>query len=385
VNDRTDRRDVVAIIQPFVPTYRVGFFDSLADELAQRGLRLEVWHDQPKGRVAARGNATTGSWSVAIRQRRVSVRGHNVTFRNVHRSARRVRAVVAGLASGNVETYALAADPGVHLMLWGHGRNFTADNNGVDARLESWLSGRSRHVFVYTPAGERHLLAAGLPPHKLTVVMNSTDSRAISAARDGATTADVAAARERWDLDGDHHALYVGAFDDSKRLPFLFEAADLIHAKLPSFRLVVAGAGPLDAWVADECARRSYVRSLGRVSESDLGLLARLVDVITMPGRIGLVAVDSLAMGVPIATTRHAFHAPEAEYLDDDVSLWTANEAAAYADGVAELLDDPDRLAELSAACLERSSSFSAEAAAARFAQGIDQALDTSAPRASTS
>lgn len=48
------REEVVAVIQPFVPTYRVGLFDAIARQLLPHRLRLEVWNDQPSGIVAAR-------------------------------------------------------------------------------------------------------------------------------------------------------------------------------------------------------------------------------------------------------------------------------------------------------------------------------------------
>lgn len=375
------RPDVVAVVQPFVPTYRVPFFDALDAELERRGLKLEVWHDQPKGRVAARGNASRGRWSVPIRQRRVSIAGKNVTFRNVGKGARQVGLVVAGLASGNVETYGLALDPRVRLTLWGHGRNFTADNNRLDGALEKWLIGRSKQVFVYTPAGARHLRDSGVADDMLTVVMNSTDTRAITTARSRATPEEIADARRTWGITGERVGLFVGAYDDSKRLPFLFEAADLVHEADPGFELVIAGAGPLVDWVTAEARARPYVRLLPRIGPAELGVLGHVANVILMPGRIGLVAADSLAMGVPVVTARHAFHAPEAEYLDDDVSLWTVEETTSYARETVALLADQNRLRAMQDACLARADDLSSESAAARFAEGIDAALDKVADR----
>jgi hypothetical protein len=34
-----------------------------------------------------------------------------------------------------------------------------------------------------------------------------------------------------------------------------------------------------------------------------------------MPGRVGLVAIDALALGLPVHTTDFGFHAPEIEFL----------------------------------------------------------------------
>ncbi|WZH52242.1 MAG: glycosyltransferase family 4 protein [Nocardioides alkalitolerans] len=367
----------VAIVQPFVPTYRAPLFDALADEMRQRGLTLEVWHDQPRGRVAARGNATSGPWSVPIKQRRLSVRGRNVTYRPVVRDARKAALVVAGLASGNVETYALAADRRVRLALWGHGRNFTAANNPVDAALEGWLIKRSRHVFVYTAAGAAHLEQSGVDPDKLSVVRNSTDTKAVVDARGSSSPESARRSVVTWPADGERVGLFVGAYDVSKRLPFLFESADLIHAGDPGFRLWVAGDGPERSYVAAQVEQRSrWCRLLPRLSPDDLGAISHLVDVVLMPGRVGLVAADALAMGVPIATTRHDFHAPEVEYLDESTSLWSDAEPQAYASLVSDYLGDGRRQETVREAARAAVRDISVEAAAQRFARGIDRALD---------
>lgn len=369
------REDVVAVIQPFVPTYRVGLFDAIERNLEPHGLRLEVWHDQPTGIVAARGNATSGPWSVPITQHRLTVRRRNVTYRNVKRSAREVLAVVHGLASSNLETYGLARDPGVRLMLWGHGRNFTSSGNGLDDRLEGWLCRRARHMFTYTDAGARHLTHAGIEPARITVVRNSTDTELLRRRQRECTTAEVDALRDRLELGGQRVVLFVGAFDKPKRLPFLLESVDLMHEAEPSLVLLMAGAGPLDDYVADAAAARPYVKSLGRLDAEALGRLSHLTDLLLMPGRVGLVAVDSLALGIPLATTRHAFHAPEVEYLTEETSLWSADDPAAYAEAVIALLADPERRSDMARACLTAGDELSAELSSQRFVSGILQGL----------
>lgn len=369
------REDVVAVIQPFVPTYRVALFDAIERHLKPHGLRLEVWHDQPTGIVAARGNATSGPWSVPITQRRLTVRRRNVTYRNVRRTAREVRAVVHGLASSNLETYGLASDPDVRLMLWGHGKNFTTAGNRLDDRLEGWLCRRASHLFAYTEVGAAHLTSAGIEPSRITVVQNSTDTALLRRHQRESSAADVEALRDQLQLRGKRVVLFVGAFDKPKRLPFLLESVDLMHEADPSLVLLLAGAGPLDDYVADATAARRYVQNLGRLDAAALGRLSHLTDLLLMPGRVGLVAVDSLALGVPLATTRHAFHAPEVEYLTPETSLWTDDDPAAYADAVADLLADPERRSAMVLASLSAGNELSADFSGARFVSGILQGL----------
>ena len=369
------REDVVAFIQPYVPSYRVGLFNSIERHLNKHGLRLEVWHDDATGIAAARGNDTSGPWSVPIKQHRLTVRQRNVTYRNVRRSAREVRAVVHGLASSNLETYGLARDPGVQLMLWGHGRNFTSAGNRLDDRLEGWLCRRARHLFAYTEAGAQHLTSAGIEPSKITVVRNSTDTELLRRHQLESTSAEVDALRNRLDLGGKRVVLFVGAYDKPKRLPFLIESVDLMHEADPSLVLLMAGAGPLDRYVADAAAERKYVTNIGRLDAAALARLSHLTDLLLMPGRVGLVAVDSLALGIPLATTRHAFHAPEIEYLTEETSLWSDDDPAAYADAVTALLDDSDRRSAMVRESLSAGAELSTDRAGQRFVSGILRGL----------
>lgn len=369
--------NVVAVIQPFVPSYRKGLFDAIAEELASHGLRLEVWHAQPRGRVAARGNATTGAWSVPIAQHRLSIGRRNVTFRPVLARARRVRAVIAGLASTNLETYALAADPRVRLMLWGHGKNFTASNLAIDAKLESWLGRRSKHVFTYTDEGKRHIETTGMASDRISVVLNSTDTTNLRAFQSSTTPASVQKLRDDLDLDGDKIGLFVGAFDEPKKLPFLFEAADLIYARFPDFRLVLAGAGPEQAMVEEAAAARPYARLVGRLEAPQLAEFSHLVDIVLMPGRVGLVAVDALALGLPIATTDYPFHAPEVAYLQDGINArWSRFVPEEYARVVGDLLDDRALLQALADGASRSGADFSVEKSAKRFVAGVLAGLD---------
>lgn len=373
---RSDNRPTVAIIQPFVPNYRVGLFDAIADGLAAHGYRLEVWHAQPKGRVAARGNATSGRWSVPIRQHRVSIGRRNITFRPVHRRSRRVQAVIAGLASTNVETYGLALDPGVNLMLWGHGRNFTAANNALDGRVEHWLAKRATHVFSYTDEGKDVISSRGIPPESITVVQNTTDADLLREIRATTTPERLAKIRAEHGFGDRPVVLFVGAFDEPKKLPFLIRSFDLVHQSNPDALLVLAGAGPDEPIIRELAATRDYVKLIGRLDTRALAEFAGVVSMVAMPGRVGLVAVDALALGLPVVTTTYPFHAPEAAYLTDGISsVWTDFDETTYALEIASLLGDRGRLSDLAAGAHSEGLNFSVKQSADRFVRGVLQGL----------
>ena len=283
-----------------------------------------------------------------------------------------MRAVVAGLASTNVETYGLALDRSVTLMLWGHGRNYTAKNHKADGAVESWLQSRSAHVFAYTQSGKTHLVEQGVAAEDITVVQNSTDTKKLLGHVQELQGDTEHSVRQQYSLDGASVGLFVGAFDEPKKLPLLFEAADLINASRPDFVLLIAGAGPDEDFVTRMAAARPYVRLIGRADGEALARLSTVVDVVMIPGRVGLVAVDALALGLPIATTTYPLHAPEADYLTPGVdSLWTDMTAEAYSAGVLELLRDREHLSRLASAAWRHGQNFSVEQSAERFVAGV--------------
>ena len=114
-------------------------------------------------------------------------------------------------------------------------RNYTAKNHKADGAVESWLQSRSAHVFAYTQSGKTHLVEQGVAAEDITVVQNSTDTRVLGHVQElqGDTDHSV---RQQYNLDGASVGLFVGAFDEPKKLPLLFEAADLNQCKPPRLR-----------------------------------------------------------------------------------------------------------------------------------------------------
>lgn len=365
------RSNVVAIIQPYVPAYRRALFDELASQLNEVGLELEVWHSDPSANTATKSDAITGPWSRKIPIKRWRVRGINFSWQPVRRQARRVACVISGLASANLSTYELAIDPQVKLMLWGHGKNFTVENNGIDDRLESFLAQRAVHLFTYTDEGRDHLQASLGPGAQITVVQNSTNVSGIRTHLSRMSEVDRARVRSKFQIGNGPAALFVGSFEPSKRLPFLYEACDLIIEQVPSFQLLLGGDGKDREEVIAAAKQRPYVVVVGRLTETELAELASAIDFIAMPGRVGLVAVDSLATGVPIVTTDWPYHAPEYAYLNESNSVTTANSPEAYALAVVDLLKDPERRRAIAEQAWADGSSFSVEHAARNLTAGI--------------
>ena len=366
-----ERRPVVTVIQPYVPAYRVPFFDELSRRLDQRGMDLEVVHGEPEGGQADRADARVGTWSVPIRIRTLQVRGHALHYRPILRRTLRSHLVIAELASTNLDTYLLALFRRRALMLWGHGKAYVTEASPVDSRLELWLARRAQRVFVYTEGGAAYLRSRGYGRDRLTVVRNSTDTVTLRRLAAAVTVAEVTAFRQQHSLGDGPVACFIGSYDDSKCLPLLFEAARLVHERLPDFRLLVAGAGQLQHLVDNAAADLSFVTRLPRAEAASLAVIGRVSSCVVVPGRVGLVAVDALALGLPVVTTTYPHHAPEAEYLTDDVRIVTDQTAAALALGLTDYLQDTERMSVTRRAAGELGQGLTVEAMAGAFADQL--------------
>lgn len=135
-------------------------------------------------------------------------------------------------------------------------------------------------------------------------------------------------------------ALYLGSVDESKNLEVLWNATQQIFDAHPHFLLIVAGSG------ASLIPDRPWIIPVGRVSDREKFVLAKHCQVILNPGRVGLVALDSIALGLPLVTTNWNFHGPEIEYLNGVATISFRNTALSFATTVAELISNPKKLKE---------------------------------------
>jgi hypothetical protein len=104
----------------------------------------------------------------------------------------------------------------------------------------------------------------------------------------------------------------------------------------------------------------------------DKALALKAADVLAIPEGIGLVAIDSLTSGRPIVSTRHQSHGPEHEYLEDGTTcVYSAHQSEAYAEAMASLLINRQRLTAMQHACFVRSGDFSIQGMVDRFVEGV--------------
>lgn len=377
----------VAIIHPWFPQYRRPFFDELMRVGATEDIEIDVFYGDPPPEWNDRGDSVSAAYATRLPTNFINFRGKHLVYKSPKPvwAGPRYDVIILEQAVRNLETYAIMLRRrGAKVAFWGHGRTYTQSVGDLQERVKQILTNRADWFFAYTDGGAKAAISAGFRPSRVTVVQNSIDS---STLRSSIATLKPKSLRDfeiKYDLKG-KTGLFIGGLDESKRLSFLFKAAERAFAADVEFRLLVAGGGRLEGFVRDQSSVQPWLTYLGPLFGSEKALAMAASDVLLMPGRVGLVAVDSFASGTPIITTNWKWHAPEFEYLDHDInSVVAPDDEAAYAAAVVSTLNDAENLQRLSRGATESADEYTVAKMAVNFVSGLASIRHTTTSKRDT-
>jgi glycosyltransferase involved in cell wall biosynthesis len=237
------------------------------------------------------------------------------------------------------------------------------------ARAFMWSAAhRSARVLTVSEASKRDILEFfSIPDDKVTVVHNAIDERfGVPPPED-----EVVRVRERYQLH-EQYALYVGNIKPHKNLERLIEAFHQLRQEgFPHLRLLIIG-DEISKFAALRRAVHRYklhkhVRFLGFVPDRTLAVLYRLAAVFVFPSLyegFGLPPVEAMASGTPVVTS-NVSSLPEV--VGDAAILIDPYDPAAIAEGMRQVLTDPDLRAELIVRGLARAHQYSWERSVQRI------------------
>ncbi|WZH38934.1 MAG: glycosyltransferase [Microbacterium enclense] len=322
----------MVVTQPYVPAYRVPLFETIRQKLADRDIQFLVAAGHPVGAQAARGDKENPPWRLDVTAAGLQLGPRHLQWRALPANLR-PDVLVSELEALNNLAWVRALGR-KKLVLWGHGRPYVNDAGAVSDRIEWALARRADAVMTYADGGRDYLLEKGkLSADKVVAIGNSTDSASL---RQAYTSL---GAQERFDVHVKWprapRALFVGGLDAAKRIDFLVDAAIWARRKDPTFSLIVVGQGELQ----DALARAGQaIEHIPAARGAELARLGHVVQAVWMPGRVGLVAVDALALGLPVFTTSYRYHAPEMEFLRDGERVTLPDDPRAYAEKALSLM-----------------------------------------------
>jgi glycosyltransferase involved in cell wall biosynthesis len=332
----------VAITQPYVPAYRERLWELVIASLADADVECRVFYggDRSQERdIRDRGDGVEPRWASRVRSVTVQpVRSvPKFMFRRLPSTWRgRDVLLVTEMQGTNLNAWLRAALRQPYITL-GHGISETTTQSFLADAVEDAMNARAARVLTYTETGRRHVLSAtSLDDDRVTAFRNSTDTSRLQRAMTAVTPEVERAFREKHGMREDARvAFFLGALNRYKSIDLLVDAARIALDTDPRLWLVVAGDGESRETVEALARETGRVVLLGQAGPEEYAPAASLARVLVNPGRVGLVAVDALVMGLQVLTTVGAAHAPEHEYLRPGVDVI---EVAPTAGAVAEAM-----------------------------------------------
>lgn len=367
----------VVILQEYVPKYREPLFKRLIQLGEDGGISIQVAAGRPEGIQSRRGDLATADFVLPIRQRELRIAGRRLVLRQIDPFLENADLLILEQARRNIDAYRLLVPRRrpTKIALWGHGKDYVKSNSFIEKYVQNFLTKRCDWFFAYTDSGATAVRSLGVPSNRISVLRNSIDTRAIMDQSSSQTDADLEAFRFSHGLTN-NVAVFVGGLDESKRIPFLLEAAKVAHSLDQTFRLLIVGDGSERGRVEEASAMSEAVVYAGPIFGPAKTTALLAAKVIAMPGRVGLIAVDSFAAGRPIITTNWPWHAPEYEYLAPGIdSVVTADDARSYGENLLAVMNDKARLTQLQSNCGDKADLYTIEAMARRYFEGIEAAL----------
>ncbi|MGJ9372060.1 glycosyltransferase [Nesterenkonia sp. CF4.4] len=324
----------VAITQPYIPRYRYKLWDLVVAQLAARDVEARVFFGGDAEALAeqdALGDAVTAPWAdqVPTKMWNIGRRLPKLVSRRLPVEWRNAL-LVTEMQATNLNAWAHLFTNRPYIT-FGHGKSGTTSNGKLPTALKARLNQNARHVITYEAEGRDAVIAAaGISPEKVSAFGNATDTVSLREVFNSITEAEIKTFYQVHGINSNAQiALFIGALRENKRIDLLCESAlDVMHNNADCW-LVVAGDGPEREKLEKLSRSTGRVVLLGHAEVAEYGPAAARAKLLVNPGRIGLVAVDALALGLPVLTTPGSERAPEASHLAEGTTLWTAEEDSA--------------------------------------------------------
>ena len=365
----------VLIVQEHLPEFRVPFFEQLRDLLSSKHIDLQLVYAPNQRNTYLRG---TLAWACPVPIHWIGPVG----WQPIMTLARKSDLVIVQqelkyLAYPIIQILSKLGGP--PLAYWGHGKNFQdRESKSFASDVKKYLSTQVHWWFAYNDLSASIVREMGYPKERITSVGNAIDTRKLVQRRESLTPDEIARARAELGLKSENVAIYTGGIYANKRINFLIEAALHIRSQVPDFELIVIGEGPDRHLVTAAAEQFSWIHDLGPKNDHDKVPYWAVSKLLLIPGLVGLVVVDSFALGVPLVTTDYPFHSPEIDYLNHGVNGIIVNcgdSTEQFATSVVNLLGDVSQITSLSTGALKSAGDYTIEKMAQSFAQGIQLAL----------
>lgn len=365
----------VVVIQRRMTHYRVAFFASLRQQLAERNIELVLAYGMGTLEEQGKNDGADIGWAQKLPTSYLL--GGRVCYQPLRQQCHGADIIVVALENKLIcNLWHQFAPVPYKVALWGHGANLQGDANSWRERFKRRVARRADWWFGYTEHSRPLIEQSGFPPDRITVLNNAIDTAEMRSQLDAISPAELSRWRAASGLGDGAIGIFLGSFYEEKRIDFLLDAAKAIRAQVPSFELLLVGAGPQKTMVESFCKEHSWAHFAGMLKGRDKVLALATATVMLNPGLVGLGILDSFVCEVPMVTTDCGLHSPEIVYLQSGVNgVMTANTADAYVSSVVMLLSDEVALVRLGEGCKASAATYTVENMASNFADGVMRCL----------
>jgi glycosyltransferase involved in cell wall biosynthesis len=337
------KNPLVVVLNDYMPAYRAQLFTMLEKQLASKSIDFQLVTGNPDKKFLLRRDMATAPFHMVARNFTLKLGDSAFRYIFSRKHTKRASIVVCEFSITNINTWLhIVFDKKKDIFLWGHGPGYLAQQSWMRTKLEMFLARKAKRVLLYTKPGMERLVELGLDPAKVDYLNNTFDWTGITSAIEAADDKALSDFLERHELTSGKVFCSIGAIDHTKRIDFLADVMESTWVLDPEVKFLFAGEGPEKAKL-DKAVRRGQAILLGRIGNSEKAILAKMSSGILNPGNIGLVAVDSLAMNVPIIGTG-VQSSPEKDYLVEGISLHTlSNNPEVFGRELLTLLEKPNK------------------------------------------
>lgn len=371
----------VVIVQRRLTDYRVPLFERLREYLHAADVELRLLYGDASKSELSKQDGADIAWGEKLPTRYLL--GKMICWQPYFSQVRGADLVIVSQENKLVcNLWPLFGRRSYRFAFWGHGVNMQASRW---ARSQEWFkrctTTRVDWWFAYTRLSEAIIVRQGFPARRITNVENSIDTTALQAQCDAVTGAELDALRAEMELGEGPVGLFIGSLYPEKRLDFLLDAGAQLAQRVPDFRMVVIGDGPLRGMLDAAVSQHAWLRYAGRQEGRDKARFLKLASVIMNPGLVGLGILDALVARVPMVTTDCGLHSPEIAYLrHGENGFMTADSLHDYVQTVERVLQDTELQQVLREHWAKSSNPYTTENTAARFCDGILKALQHAHP-----
>jgi glycosyltransferase involved in cell wall biosynthesis len=297
----------VAIIQRYLPCYRVGVFEELSKQsslVCQVFLSTDQTGDKAKTcpSLPAIHYLKTFTFSLCVFGRRM----HISPFLLYHLFRFDPDIIIFETESHPWGTwisilYTVLHLRKVKLIPWCF-YALPGKKNSVSAALyKKVVRSFCDHYISYSSFGKNYLCNLGIPSSKITTACNTANTNALEPIRERLASANTSLDNNYIRLSSSYNILWSGSVLKSKNFDLFLDIADAF-LQFRDFKFLVAGDGHnLDHYKRQvEVRKLDNIIFLGSLSQHELAIIYTLSDILLIPGRGGIVISESLFWGTPV-------------------------------------------------------------------------------------